>query len=293
MRRFTCLIACLLLSSFAFAQDPVLIEPQSVGGGLTAKVVAEKSLWTAEGYESIEANGKTYLAFTAPPKPVAAVMLELTNNGQPYIEISKVGSAEFPVVVDEYKPGLFIFEHSGAGVYHIRSTDSKGRPAYAKFTVGVQPPPDNPPPVEPPPTTGHTDLVKILTKRPADSVTSNALSAGYLKAISASQADTVTLDQSRKIVSESRAEALRSVPPLAADWNVILIEAGSYLMKLANKADYLAAIKVMADELANPKATAVQPQNNLRPTQEILYSPRVPVFFYPQNCPTCVPVRLR
>ena len=293
--------SCALRINLASAQGPLptVLEPVAqsvVDRGLSVKVVTEKALWTAEGFEEIKANGKSYLAFTSPPKPVASVLLQLTNNGQPYIEISKVDSTEFPVVVDEYKPGQFIFEHQGPGVYHIRSTDTNGRPAYAKFIVGTPGPVDPPPVVDPPPSTDHAPLVAIIAKRPVDAVTAKALAAGYRAAVTAITPATVTLDEARKIVAEERAKALRSVPQLTVDWNAVLLDVSGYMMKLTTKADYIAALGVLANEIEKPKAAAVQ-STPVAPFAADSFTPRQPVFFYQYNtnCPggVCPPQLIR
>ena len=241
--------------------DPPAVQSIIVDAPFDVQSVKEKVLYTATGSESIEANGKTYMAFDKAPQPVAAVLLNVTGNGAKYVEISKVGSTDFPTVLDEYAPGKYVFEHSGAGVYHVRSVDSNGRPVYAKFTIG-NPPPPPPGDQPPPPVTDHAELVKIVrAKLPADPQIAVALSSAYA-GVAAQLSDGskgYTIDQARAMSEQARGEALAAMPPLKVYWDEFLLAVGGYLKSLTTIEQYRSALTVLSEELKNARPAGVIP----------------------------------
>ncbi len=216
--------------------------------------------------ETIEANGKTYLLSDEPLAPVKAVILEIEGNGATYIEISKVGSVEFPTVLDEYAKGKYLFEHSGAGTYHVRSVNDKGRPVYTKFTIEsptpppvdpppvdpppVDPPPVDPPPVDPPPVSDHSKLLETINKfMPNDAPVAQALIAAYERVLPNTKNPLVDLPTAKSMISDARRAALLELPPVTNNWNVFLVEVTKYMETLPDKAKYLEAISVMLEEM--------------------------------------------
>lgn len=257
------------------------------------KSVTERLLYTADALEQINANGKVYLAFDGEPTRVPAVELEIVGNAVPYVEITKVGSTDFPDVVDEYKPGQFVYEHKGAGIYHVRSLNQDNRPVYSQFEVegATQPPDDGPgddptnPPDDDPPTGDHGELADLVRElAPADPETARAIAAAYGSAINETT-EAMSLADVRKLVQQKREEAFIALPPLRFDWNAYLLASGKYLAGLESKADYLAAIKVAADELQKVK-TAAEPAT---PAQVTLQA--APVVQSPEIIIEPVPIR--
>lgn len=249
------------------------------------KSVTERVLYTADALEQINANGKVYLAFDGEPKRVPAVELEIVGNAVPYVEITKVGSTDFPDVVDEYQPGQFVYEHKGAGVYHVRSLNQDNRPVYSQFEIdgATQPPDDGPgddptnPPDDDPPTGDHGELADLVRElAPADPETVKAIAAAYDSAI-AEATEAMSLADVRALVQQKREDAFIALPPLRFDWNTYLLKSGEYLAALESKTDYLAALQVAATELEKVKAAA-QPAEAAPVTQQaapVVQSPEI------------------
>lgn len=273
------------------ASKSVIVDPP-----FRIQSVTEKVLYAGVS-EQIAANGKTYLAFDEAPTRVMAAIIAVEGNATGYIEVSKVGSSDFPAVIDEFAPGRYLYEHSGKGVYHIRSLDSNGRPVYDKFEIktGTDPPPVDPvdpPPVDPP-TGDHAELARIVQdKAPKDHEVALALSGAYETAISEASAGSIDLEAARQLAEQKRRDVLMALPPLKDNWNEFLLAAGQYLVKLETKADYLAALQVLSDALKEVK-TASQPAAQSSPAiqaPEILMKPvplRQPVLrrvWIPAGC---------
>lgn len=287
-------------TSHVVPQDQPALQSVIFDPPFDVQSVKEKVLYTATGAESIEANSKSYLAFDKAPQPVAAVLLNVTGNAAKYIEITKVGSSEFPVVLDEYAAGKYVFEHSGPGTYHVRSVDSRGRPVYAKFTIGDQPPPppvDPPVDPQPPPATDHAELRKIVqAKLPADPQTAIVLSTAYNGAAVglSDSSKNYTLDEARKVVAAARASAFESLPPLKVDWNPFLLAAGTYMQSLTTIEQYRTALIVLAEELKKSKpsvSTTAIPQASVpllaTPPTAIWYESTPQTQWCPDGqCPT-------
>lgn len=266
------LMAAMLAFSGAPIQEPAIVNHQEIVRSVvvdppfTVQSVTEKVLYAGIS-QQIAANGKTYLAFDEAPKPIQAAIIEIEGNATKYIEVSKVGSTDFPAVIDEYDVegniGFYLYEHAGPGIYHIRSLDSNGRPVYAKFEIksGTDPPPVDPvdpPPVDPP-TGDHAELAAIVKdKAPKDRTVAVALAGAYEATITEASADSIDLDGARQMAEQKRRDVLLALPPLKDNWNDLLLAAGQYLVKLETKADYLAALRVMADALKSVQ-TASQP----------------------------------
>ena len=236
--------------------------------------VSEKLLYVGTDAERIEANGKSYLAFSTVPEPVEAVLLEVQGNAVPYIEITKVGSTDFPDVIDEYQPGRFVYEHKGPGVYHVRSVDSDNRPVYTRFEIKSS---DSSPPDDQPPTIDHDELAEIVrAMAPADPGTARAIADAYDAAID-DITDDMSLEEVRELVRAKREAAFMALPPLRYNWNAYLLASGKYLSGLESTTDYLAAIKVASDELKQVKVdtTSVTPSPPAVRSPEIIVEPRM------------------
>lgn len=277
MKRFLILFVLMLFPVVLHAQEPtpaaksVVFQPP-----FEIASVTDKLLYRADSVESIAANGSHYLAFEEEPKPVAAVLLEINGNAVSYIEVMKVGSTDFPTVLDEFEPGRYLFEHKGPGKYHVRSLNHDGRPVYAEFTIkqGTDPPDD---PDDPPPVGDYAELIKIIRdNKPNDPPVANALAEAYQFALRTMEPASITTAQAKEIAESARMSALLKLPPVTVNWNQFFLAVGAYTRPIADKSVYMGALAVLVKELP---ATAPEKKSVSKSTY-------VPRWTYPGDIAT-------
>ena len=270
-------------------EESVLSSPDETE--FSIKGITGKLLYKSKSYSVIQANGVEYLAFEEKPQPVLnAMIIETEGNTVKWIVVYKAGSTDLPKRLDEFEPQKFLFEHSGAGVYHVQTVDSNGLPVFDQFTVVDEddPPPDPTDPVTPP--GSHAELIAIVsTAMPAnDDRTRIALQSAYAGSV-LSITDSMQLTQAYNVVESARIRAMMGLPFFQdGRWNTFLLQVKNYLAKQKTVGDYRSALTVLAAEMLKPKTTILQsaPVRQSIPVQ----------YYYPNTyCPdgTCPPVLFR